>query len=453
MPNTHGFRSMLRAQYVANYNLLWNGERNEINVITRQDIESEAYHAAYASAEAKHLRSRLSQVKTNALVSLASHLRNGVPCTIPALMPDSQGHLNDVEIASQTGGQNCNLDVQFEDGVVWLVRIRLDGPLLPPKPTQEYLFLSEVFTLKHLEKTGIPAPKVFHFATESEENPVGVPFLLMEKLRGAPLIWDMATSAQKTKVLEQLTDIFLTLEKHPFRLTGSLYPSNGSSEVCGFAFPQLFSDPNTPLGPFETLESSLRAILAQQRRLIANGEMSSLALDNYLTFRWREEKIPEVLSVNNEDGFFLKHNDDKGDHIMVDEGFTITGIIDWEFASLEPKAVAFSSPCMLWPVGDFYSGSNGLSPEEVELAVLFERRGRNDMAYLVRNGRKMQRYLFFNGGTSREQDEFEDLFQGLRAAWAEDKYQPDDYQSWKDEALKQYEGDGQLKLLLQKSST
>ncbi len=155
---------------------------------------------------------------------MASRLRNGISCTIPALVPDGQGNLNVEAILSQTGGQNCNIDVQFQDGIVWLARIRLNDPLLPPKPTQAYIFLSEVFTLKYLESTSIPVPKVFCFASESSENPVGVPFFLMEKMKGAPLIWDMTTPAQRTRVLEQLTDIFLTLRSIPLVLQGRYFP-------------------------------------------------------------------------------------------------------------------------------------------------------------------------------------------------------------------------------------
>lgn len=288
----------------------------------------------------------------------------------------------------------------------------------------------------------------------SSENPVGVSFLLMEKLQGVHLVWDKTTPAQRTKVIEQLADILLALEKHPFRSTGSMFPSDGSSKICGFAQAQLFDTPNAPLGPFNTLESSLRAMLAQQMRLIANGELSSLAVDNYLSHCWRMDMIPEVLSLDNDAGFFLKHFDDKGDHVLVYEDFNITIIIDWEFASAEPKALAFSSPCMLWPVGDFYDGSNRLSPEEMELAAAFEHRGRNDMAYLVRNGRKMQRYLFFNGGgVSQEQEEFEAMFQGLRAAWAGGECQPGSYQTWKAEALEKYAGDEQLVHLLRRRDT
>lgn len=366
-------------------------------------------------------------------------------------MADGQGHFDIEAVSSQTGGQNCNIDVRFQDGVVWLARIRLDDPLLPPKITQEYIFLSEVSTLKFLETTDVPAPKVFFFATESSENPVGVPFLLMEKMRGAPLMWDLAAPAQRTKILEQLVGVFLALEKHPFGAIGSLFPVNGSNEISGFAQPQLFDSPNAPLGPFDTLESSVSTILAQQKRLIVNGELSTFAVDNYLSYRWRADMVPKVLSLHNQAGFFLKHFDDKGDHILVDEDFNITGIIDWEFASVEPKALAFSSPCMLWPVSDFFTGSNRLSPEEMELAAIFERRRRHDIADLVRNGRKMQRYFFFiGGGICQSRQDFEAMFQGLRTVWAGDENQPGLYQTWKKEALKKYAGDNQLLHLLRR---
>lgn len=152
-------------------------------------------------------------------------------------------------------------------------------------------------------------------------------------------------------------------------------------------------------------------------------------------------------------GFFLKHFDDKGDHILVDADFNITGIIDWEFASAEPKALAFSTPCMLWPVGDFYEGMNELSAEEVEFGEIFEARAREDMGKIVRESRKMQRFTFFNGGgVSRDQEEFQALFTGLRTAWAGEDEQQSSYEEWKGEAKERHKGDESLQsLLLQRS--
>lgn len=198
----------------------------------------------------------------------------------------------------------------------------------------------------------------------------------------------------------QLADIFLELEKRPLPISGSLCLSHDVPIVSGFAQPPLFSSPEQTLGPFETVESSLRAIILQQQDQIVNGELSSLAVDSYLSHCWRHDMITHVTTHCHKSGpgFFLKHFDDKGDHILVDADFNITGIIDWEFASAEPKALAFSTPCMLWPVGNFYDGKGELSAEEIELAEILEARGREDMGKIVRESRKMQRFTFFNGG-------------------------------------------------------
>lgn len=101
------------------------------------------------------------------------------------------------------------------------------------------------------------------------------------------------------------------------------------------------------------------------------------------------------LTTNEEEPrFYLKHNDDKSDNLLVDHDARITGIIDWEFASTEVRELAFTSPCMMWPVGDLYNGKNNLSAEELELAGMFQRRGRHGMADIILKCRKWQRFLF-----------------------------------------------------------
>lgn len=171
-----------------------------------------------------------------ALISAASKARDGLQCTVPALTHNSDGKLDLELIQRQTGGQNCHIDIEFEDGIVWLARIRMmNDPLLPPQPTQMYIFASEVATLKFLEKTAIPAPKVYAYADESDANLVGASYMLIEKLSGSPLQWNKASSGQRSKVMGQLADIFLELEKYPLPLSGSLCLGHHGATVSGFA--------------------------------------------------------------------------------------------------------------------------------------------------------------------------------------------------------------------------
>lgn len=180
----------------------------------------------------------------------------------------------------------------------------------------------------------------------------------------------------------------------------------------------MFVSPSRSLGPFSTLEESLTSILTHEIDMIRGGELSTLATDNFLTHLWRLRHLPSLLASATDDHFYLKHADDKGDHILIDEDSNITRIIDWEFASTETKSLAFSSPCMMWPVQKYYDGSNDLSQEEYEFAQMFRRRGRKDMAQMILQGRAWQGFLFFLGTADiPPYDVFSNLFQGLRRSF------------------------------------
>jgi len=134
--------------------------------------------------------------------------------------------------------------------------------------------------------------------------------------------------------------------------------------------------------------------------MIANCELTSLPVDNCFAFHWRLEALPELISqfVPCRKEFYLKHFNDKGDHILVGDDFNITGIIDWELASAEAQEFALSSPCMMWHVGDFYDRKNELSKDEETFAKIFEDKHEHEMAAIARGGRRWQRYLFFSEG-------------------------------------------------------
>lgn len=183
----------------------------------------------------------LEKINITALKSAASEARNGIACRIPALADNLDPAVRVELVCSQCGGQNCHVDIEFADGVTWIARIRLDDPLLLPAIVQAHIFLSEVATVEFLAGTGVPSLKAYAYGLgSSENNTVGTSYILMEKLPGKPLDRNHANIEQRSRVMEQLTDVYLELEKHPIRLTGSLLPSSGASgsdgvQVGGFA--------------------------------------------------------------------------------------------------------------------------------------------------------------------------------------------------------------------------
>jgi hypothetical protein len=147
----------------------------------------------------------------------------------------------------------------------------------------------------------------------------------------------------------------------------------------------------------------------------------------------------------------LKHADEKGDQILVDDQFRITGIIDWEWAHTGPKSFVFNSPIVLLPLAEFYNacGGNGLGDEELAYSHLLEKKGHPDLGDIVKKGRLLHRLQFCCGYDHPDWNGYKDIFMGLvNALRNETDSNILDFETWKAEALEQYGADHQLKSLL-----
>ncbi|KAH8169879.1 phosphotransferase enzyme family protein [Sarocladium implicatum] len=395
-------------------------------------------------AERRELTKLINMIDTRGLEARATHLRHGIACYAHPLQYDSAKRSSVME------GINYHIEVRFEDGITWIARIRRFNAGSPPPALRDYIVKSEVATLKFLEKTSIPAPRVHDFALEHPDNHVGVGFILMDKLPGKFLRWPIATQQQKRRVMAQLADTFVELHKYPLDLLGSL-DDPGGTHIGAFARPSLTDSVGSemrPIGPFSNLEeyhtSDIRLILD----LIVREEMySQQAVNAFLTHRYLLDLVPRVLPATaGDDKFYLQQADDKGDHILVDEDYNITGIIDWEWALTASPAHAFNSPLGFLPVGDLYDGKNDLCEDEVAFARLLEEKGRGDLARYVWNGRLQHRFAFCCGYDLADWDGFLGLFRGLRDAAGVDEGL--EWDEWKTVALQRYQDDPRLQLLL-----
>ncbi|KAL4945069.1 hypothetical protein BDV06DRAFT_232001, partial [Aspergillus oleicola] len=322
---------------------------------------------------------------------------------------------------------NCHAEITFEDDVKQLARFRLVTASSPPQEVREWILRSEAATMLFLQQhTSIPTPKIFDWACKSDPgNVLGVDYILMEKLDGNALDWQAATQKQKEKVMQQLVDIFLEIENHPFGMMGSLAFSAGDAVgIQGLALQSSYHMRKGPLGPFSSSQEGAQALLESYLAMISSGEIDSYSpVDNYLVHKLRQEISSSLFTDPSENNqFFLKHPDDKGDHILVNDDFDIVGIIDWEWTHTVSKAEAFASPCMMWPVAEFYDGSNDLAAEELRLAEIFRERSREDLAECVLNSRKVQRFWAF----------------GIH---------DQDWETWKRKALAKWETDSLLSML------
>lgn len=407
--------------------------------------DGEAYDSASREAERKEINRLLRSLNLSALLSRASYLRNGIACSSPqSLMYDRSVR------SSVMGGMNYHIEILFDDGVRWLARIRRFNATSPPADLRDYIMRCEVATLQFLSKTRVPAPKVFDYGLQGQ-TPIGAGYILMEKLPGKSLRWSLASPEQRRKVMTQLADIYIELESHPFNTMGSL-DQPGTDHVGPFARESLTDYVNSqmlPLGPYNNPQDYLRASIELNLGLIMKGESyAGREIDAFLVHRFLLDSVPEVLLHHSfDDGqFYLRHADDKGDHILIDSDYNVTGIIDWEWAHTEPKSAAFKSPIMLLPVADFYNSVNCIGKDESTFANTLEDKGNKRLAEIVRNGRLLHRFDFCCGYDFADWEGFLGLFQGLRDALNKDAGLS--WEDWKRNALDRYSDDKQLKLLL-----
>lgn len=405
------------------------------------------YASQYAAAETRRMDELCRLVDGARLCARASLCRAGIPCTVD---------LSAKSLSGMMGGQNCHAEITFEDDVKWLARFRLRNISSPPLEARDYILRSEAATMEFLQKhTRIPSPKIFDWACESDpSNPLGqVGYILMEKMKGKPLDWQGASPSQKEKVMQQLVDIFLEVEKYPFDKLGSIVPSRGplAYEIQGFAHHAAYRvGTEGPPGPFRSSQEAANAIISLYLIMIASGEIgATYPVDVYLVHRFRLDHLNDISKdAPSGETFFLKHPDDKGDHILVNEDFDIVGIIDWEWCHTVSKEDAFSSPCMMWPVAKFYDGSNELAEEELRLAMIFRERGRYDLAKYVIEGRKVQRFFFALGpgsGSHNDRKTLIDLFMGLKRVFESEE---EEWEEWSTKAMDKWKNDELLQVLL-----
>lgn len=343
------------------------------------------------------------------------------------------------------GNQNCHVEIIFDDKVKWLARFRLARTSSPPLEVRNWVLQSEAATMTYLQQhTRIPTPRIFDWACESDPtNQLGVGYILMEKLDGKPLDWQEATPEQKEKVLQQLVVIFLEIEKHPFKAMGSLgFSERDAIDVQGLANQSIYRVGRGPPGPFSSVLESSQAVLEAYLAMIGSGEIDSgCPVETYLVHQFRQDLVGALLEdLPADNQFYLKHPDDKGDHILVNDSFDIVGVIDWEWAQTVSRAEAFCSPCMMWPVSEFYDGSNELTAEELRLAAIFREKGHGDLADCVINGRKAQRFFFALGpeGSFLDVQALQHLFAGLQRAF---NLEDEEFETWKSKALNKGKND------------
>ncbi|KAK3985046.1 hypothetical protein QBC44DRAFT_335714 [Cladorrhinum sp. PSN332] len=340
----------------------------------------------------------LSRLNRDALTRIASRLNGNKPCRFEPGQYLGSGAI--------MGCANYHAWIVFPDGERWLARVPRTGFSDVPPELVEYIVKSEYATLKFLEKTNVPAPKAFGYGLASDpSNPVGLSYLVIEALPGRPYNAHKATPEQTSKVLEQAADIMAELSRYKFDRAGSLIMTKPDGridvgEIASNRFLHLGRH-----GPFSNAVEYLGDTASQYLELISDGQLFPQApFGAYFFYKLVQKHASKVSGQDNSGEFFLKHVDDKGDHILVDDEYNIVGIIDWQFARTVPACEAFGPSLLTANMGGMYSGQSSMSGKDLILGDALRRRGFSTLASHMDRGDLVRRAQFgVPGGLSRSE--------------------------------------------------
>ncbi|CAG8228658.1 unnamed protein product [Penicillium salamii] len=332
---------------------------------------------------------RYANFDVNALCSIASQQREGIPCSC------------DLDQHPASGSFNWAVTVLFKDGVEWILRSPRDDSTQISKEVSAKLLSSEAATLNYLSAhTDIPVPKV-HSYCAIPENEIGIPFILMSKANGRPLdkVWGLShsdnqlSSAMKSKVLFQLGSITWKLAQIRFDHIGSLFEENGSFVIGeslsrGHLLHERHSLEDIPHGPFAESDEFYHILISafkQHAEILplthhcfavplpsagdfeddaeylkacdiwndivtvgANIDSAENRLDYVIAgdalhdlIRRKSSTWPEITLTN---PFSLHHPGLSANNIFVDDDRNITCIIDWAFSSTVPSQLLLAPP-------------------------------------------------------------------------------------------------------------
>jgi hypothetical protein len=291
----------------------------------------------------------LADLDEQAMIHRISQLRPNAPfLAVVPKSPDGGARL--------IGSVNLHLQVNFEDGVQWLIRISMYGTHDGPVDLLRNNLESEALTYKLLYKHGIPVPVVHHWGTGEFSKTNSESYEVIVANQVDPLcrhiVYDKmpGIGAEETEValsegnisrqeMKVFTDEFaamsIKLSKIPSDAIGSL-TKTGAGDI--FWGPHLNGGYQESLeapyfgGPFSTLRDRYVHRIDGLVGLTKQGLIyrKSPLLHYLALMEARRLVIADPVMSQQEPAFYIRHPDCSGANILAN-GLKIVGLIDWEW--------------------------------------------------------------------------------------------------------------------------
>ncbi|KAF7716743.1 Phosphotransferase enzyme family [Penicillium ucsense] len=352
---------------------------------------------ANVNFEVQSIRARIND---QAVCERASALKGGVKCEIEH--PPARGR------GSLMGCANYHARIRLtDDNSAWLIRVpRMNSSI--PQSLVNCLIRSEYAAIKFLETTKVPAPRAFDYGILGDSNNrVGVSYLLIEEMPGktwlaqGPRGKRFADDKDKERIWNSLADVLIELRQHPFSQAGSLLPGPSPSQPIVSAIASDRFLVLSPCGPFNTSNDYYTSLVEQNMALITDGQLFTFFPANaYIVFLYLKSRVQILAaksiahSVEVPEQFYLKHVDDKGDHLMVDEELNVVGIIDWQMARVVPAGEAFGPSLVTADMGAMYNDRSSLTFHDLALTHSLKAKGAAGLANIMGGDESSRRFFW-----------------------------------------------------------
>ncbi|KAI7972795.1 hypothetical protein EIK77_003941 [Talaromyces pinophilus] len=308
------------------------------------DDEYELFNPVLASIRLENLAEYASNIRN----SLVQHSGNFKAATVGSLM---------------FGSYHVLYPLEFDDGVRWLFKIPINGTRDKFCDLDGRSIRSEALTMRYLQKrTTIPIPDVFSFS-DSCDNELNCPFILMKYIDGKSLydIWfdktqpNDVTEARRTKSLQGVAAAMVQLSQVSFEQAGLLSFSGLNDDIeintleigplcllnnCAMLERMKDDDYNElPIcleaGPFRDPKDYFTAVLDYREK----GPTSDFTRGQLILLRMLLGWIPEPELRDGCKPFVLAHPDLDIQNVLVAEDGTLQGIIDWDGVCSVPRSI------------------------------------------------------------------------------------------------------------------
>ena len=278
--------------------------------------------------------------------------------------------------------------------------------------------------------------------------------MLVDELPGTPFDRYSVTEEQAETVYLQIADIQSAIHRQPFDRIGSL-TLDSNETVCVGPVTGDRAGFLSQFGPLSDAKEFYVGFTEEHLRLIADGQLwGQYPIDAYLMFKHLRElalqgRCNPLEYAGDMGPFYLKHTDDKGDHILVDNELNITGIIDWSFARTLPAYDAFGPSLLTADMDNLLQGEKGLSTQDELFASCLDSRC-PELSCFMRSPDTTRRFIFSLGvGMDPTLVEAVTIFKATVETLA--GHSISNWDDWREEQLQKWADDEALQRLLQKS--